>query len=442
MLVVAVTGLLGGCGGDGGPEPQVATDDEVCRLYESLVEVGEEAESPAVFERSTDELEETYERRRAIVRDLIEVTTDEDLRAELIELDERRLVIEPVLLENLRSHRDELAEIGYAWDIAIFNSTVVDDDQRAAYHGSEAGPWGSRLAALCLAPNLVQQPSEDSAGGPEAGTIIFSRIDQEGLWAVPTAGGESHAVPPPEGWDDLRSPAVGPDGRTIVALASRREPPFQGIAVGTLSEGFSVIYEGADDRSLQCLTWDPRTGDVLASSFGFSQPTLLLRVDHLGEASIVDLPAPAHHCAVGLPDGRIVLSGADPDIRERGDVWVVDATGAGFDHLFGDEHCNEAIGGPDPSGAQVLVFQTCRDPHRSGLHVVDIDTGGSQQIVVGSVATPAWSPTGGWITFGYAPLGTDATDTVRVWLVRADGSGLRRLTDVASSYPVWVTDEV
>lgn len=79
------------------------------------------------------------------------------------------------------------------------------------------------------------------------------------------------------------------------------------------------------------------------------------------------------------------------------------------------------------------------------LHVVDLETGTASQITTGpcSETAPAWSPDGAWIAFRSNRTG-DADNNHRedLWLVRPDGSEVRRLTrgDLALGRPVWSPD--
>ncbi|MEO7571919.1 MAG: hypothetical protein ABIX10_05730, partial [Acidimicrobiales bacterium] len=104
--------------------------------------------------------------------------------------------------------------------------------------------------------------------------------------------------------------------------------------------------------------------------------------------------------------------------------------------------CRSIITGLAPDGTAELVVQTCKDLAASGMYVLDIDSGDATQLTEGLAASARWSPTGEWITFGLAPSIGPSAETVRVWIIKADGTGLRQLTDVPSSFPAWVSDEI
>ena len=451
LASIGLAGLLvaSACSSSGDATSSSTTNDAksaICSRFERLVEIGKDVRAPAVFTLSAEDLQASYDERRKLTEEIIELTDDEDLRAGLEDVNDRRKIVEPVLVENLSSNHDELEAIGYQWDIAIFNSDAADSDEKAAYHGIDAGSLGSRLQVLCVAPELAQQLEEDTDRVPEPGTIVYKRLDEGasgGLWAVPAGGGEGSALAPPAGWNDLSIPTVAPDGSTIVALATRDTQPHQGVAVGSLHEGVRVIYESTDEVGLECLRWDRPTGDVLASVFRFNEPSTVMRIDLSGATTPIETASANLNCADSLPDGRLVLSGSDRDIRKYGNVQIADRNGDEIVPLFGTDTCAEIVGSVDPAaGDKLLVFQTCDAPTERGLFVVDVKSGESSHPVVGPVATPSWSPKGGWITFGYAPLRSDSASTARIWLMRTDGTGLRQFTNEPSSYPVWVSDEL
>lgn len=67
------------------------------------------------------------------------------------------------------------------------------------------------------------------------------------------------------------------------------------------------------------------------------------------------------------------------------------------------------------------------------LLIADLETGHLSVLSVPGIATdsvdPAWAPSGEILAFARRPLGAPRTGDDGVWIVRADGSGLRRLTD-------------
>src|SRR5688572_4579884 len=135
--------------------------------------------------------------------------------------------------------------------------------------------------------------------------------------------------------------------------------------------------------------WDGRQYQVLVTTTPFARPNVLVVVDADGVQDTVQLPTGTFYCTDRGEGGRLVMSAASSDIRDAGDVVTVDADGTDLDPLFGIESCNELIGEVDPSGQDLLVFQTCDDPRFSGLTIVHLASGHGVQVVAGPVGVPA-----------------------------------------------------
>lgn len=89
-----------------------------------------------------------------------------------------------------------------------------------------------------------------------------------------------------------------------------------------------------------------------------------------------------------------------------------------------------------PDGSRVAYFHVETLPDQAGayptgLYVLDLETGARRLVVEGNASNPDWSPDGMWLAF-------DAGD---VFVVRLDGSELRRVTDFGSAFfPSWDPD--
>jgi TolB protein len=92
-----------------------------------------------------------------------------------------------------------------------------------------------------------------------------------------------------------------------------------------------------------------------------------------------------------------------------------------------------------PDGRRVVVVSEDRETHRGVLVVMRI-TDGRRHLIVSDTAVfenPAWSPNGEWIAFEMA-----VEDDWGLYLVRPDGSGLRRIGQpgVNLFHPSWSPD--
>ena len=127
------------------------------------------------------------------------------------------------------------------------------------------------------------------------------------------------------------------------------------------------------------------------------------------------------------PDGRsIAFVRVDPKTYQGG-IWLVRPNGSGLHRILTRVH---AVAEPvwSPDGSRLLVH----DGH--ALYSVRPDGGGRRTLVrlhvdpMGAVEDPApsWSPDGNWVVFcqlrARPPEGSD------LWIVRGDGTGLRRIT--------------
>jgi Tol biopolymer transport system component len=119
------------------------------------------------------------------------------------------------------------------------------------------------------------------------------------------------------------------------------------------------------------------------------------------------------------PAGRILFSQGDGEHR---DIYVVGPDGRGLRRLT--KSGGEAVA-PDPSPDGRKIVYEDDESTRAVIAVIDAD-GGHRRVLTpsGFQGQPSWSPDGRWIVFERDPGPGDNG----VWLMRSDGSGLRRLT--------------
>jgi Tol biopolymer transport system component len=122
----------------------------------------------------------------------------------------------------------------------------------------------------------------------------------------------------------------------------------------------------------------------------------------------------------------------------QSDICSVRFDGRGFRQLT---HSDEEEGAPrlSPDGAKIAFARRNDDRKKtSTIHVMNVDGGAETMLAEGS--WPRWSPDGTKILFSKwadAPLRLDEKDRPRsfedVYVMNADGSGVRRLTDGRSA---------
>ena len=420
---------------------ETTTRERRCAAIHALADFERtQLETHRILRVSDAEVRATYAKRRALTERLATLVDDRELHRAIDETLRLRAVFEPFLVEQLRDNHDEMVRVGNAWPLLAIQSDAASDELRSAFARGRAAPWQGRIRVECDAPELAHLPTQDHAGRAEPGTVVYDSLESRpGLLAIPSTGGEPRDVPVPAGWDDLSHPAVAGDGRTIAAVAG--SPQRNGIAVGTLNGGFRVIYVLQPDKAADCVEWDRSTGDVLVTVRGRDYRPEHLRIHRDGSSEAVTLGVAHVGCASGLDDGRLLLDGATDDVDEFGAVGVAPSTG-GFRQVYDPKDCNVLARRVAPDRPLAAAFQTCAALRSNGLVLLDLATGRHTQPVTGLVGVPSWSPGGGWLVFGLAPIGTDPVETTRLFLVRPDGSGLRRLTDAPSSFPAWVSDEL
>jgi Tol biopolymer transport system component len=133
------------------------------------------------------------------------------------------------------------------------------------------------------------------------------------------------------------------------------------------------------------------------------------------------------------PDGERVAFAS----RRGGDfdLYVTGADGKDTRQLT-DAKGEETHPSWSPDGERI-VFQRGSPAH---LWILDVAGGASRQLTRSPDAEvdPSWSPDGRWIAYQLRRPGTPLSE---IWLVRPDGTGRHRLTDIErSQQPAWSPD--
>lgn len=128
---------------------------------------------------------------------------------------------------------------------------------------------------------------------------------------------------------------------------------------------------------------------------------------------------PGTAAAKTTPADRILFSQANGEHR---DIYAIQPGGSRLRRLTSSS--GEAVW-PDPSPDGKRIAYEDDESTRAVIAVIKAD-GTHRRVLTpsGFQGQPAWSPDGRWIAFGRDPAPGDNG----VWLMRPDGSGLRRLT--------------
>lgn len=127
------------------------------------------------------------------------------------------------------------------------------------------------------------------------------------------------------------------------------------------------------------------------------------------------------------PDGtRLVLDA--PTARSKGDIFIVQADGSGRRLVFASPEPDQPAGW-SPNGRRILFTRfTDSSGRRSDVYTVNVDGSGLRRL--GSGVAGCWSPDGTRILYADSYLG-------RLWIMKADGSGKRRLPYAFGAEPHW-----
>lgn len=135
------------------------------------------------------------------------------------------------------------------------------------------------------------------------------------------------------------------------------------------------------------------------------------------------------------PDGRKIAFVSDRD--GSNDIWVMNADGTQPSKLVGSsgQKSNPSF---SPTGDQIVFSR-----HENGvstLMVINVNGSGLRALTTGVFrdGAPNWGVRG--IVFSSNRGGANPDDDWKTWSIQPDGSGLRKVGDVAGSDPVWMPD--
>jgi Tol biopolymer transport system component len=295
-----------------------------------------------------------------------------------------------------------------------------------------------------------------AAAGSHDGLLAYSvsrhepgqESDLIGLWTLDLASGRvrqlSECQVPLCHYTDISA-----DGGRI--LHSGWEGTAEGVyRLAVTDIDGSLIWSGDFDEP----AYEPRfSPDAEAILFAGYRTGVLYAIRGDGEVLTTVFEQPGLFVRSGnwSPDGRRMAFAAFDEGADEFQIWVADADGGSARQIARREGRQAERHGPvwSPDG-EWIAFARRTDLPSGGMFeiwVVGADGSGAVQVyedccqrnTVGSL--PAWSPDGEWIAFGASredPRFSDGRiETPGLYLVRRDGSGLRRVADVSIQPFLW-----
>ena len=212
-------------------------------------------------------------------------------------------------------------------------------------------------------------------------------------------------------------------------------------------------------RSQPAATRTP--GVMLMNRIGPSSSELYVaNADGSGERRLFAEPGFDYHASYS-PDGRWIVFTSERAGLGQADVYRVRVDGTGLEALT-DSPALDDQGALSPDGTQ-LAFVSTRETRTANIWILDLRT--RQVRPLTSLAAlqgdpgkpngffrPAWSPDGKWIAFssdrntewkGHSSgAGWEHVQELSIYVVRPDGTGLRRLTEpgTCAGAPKWSPD--
>jgi Tol biopolymer transport system component len=288
---------------------------------------------------------------------------------------------------------------------------------------------GGHARRLGRATAVAWTPTRDLVLARRNGSLAVVRADGRTVRTIPAVGGAQAIVPSPR-------------GERLAYVARHGAAPSVG-AVGLDGRGRRVLLRLDRFATVTQLGWSLDGSRVLVGTTRETNDTDLytMRGDGTDVRRLTDTPAYESAPAWSPDARRVVFVGPGTGAHPRTALWMANADGRSRKRLtdapLGSEDRDPAW---SADGSRV-VFVRERSPSGVGegeLWTVRPDGTGTRRLAApaGELYAPAWSPDGSRIAFARV-----AALNAAVWLVNADGSGLRLLTSALfAARPSWSPD--
>lgn len=292
---------------------------------------------------------------------------------------------------------------------------------------------------------LTNDPGSDynGPGSPEGNALLLIRVaGEEGpqeLFLLPLEGAP-RSLAPPSG--RVRFPSFSPDGRWVV---------FESDGGKAETSHYSDIYRAEVDGKSppRRLTNNPEgnfepaispRGDAIVLASSRDRVAELYRIKPDGKEPVRLTNTPRDEWGARFsPSGEQIAFVSDREGADR--VYLMPAAGGEAGRVSRRGNAPRLVEDKptfSPSG-KALAYIVRNPPLPSRVMIVDLGTGAEKEVAgpeaTGQVSEPAWSPDGQYL----AVTVTRGADQ-QIYLLRADGSGLTRLTSAPGGNwnPQWV----
>ncbi|NLF74923.1 MAG: hypothetical protein GX573_04440 [Chloroflexi bacterium] len=288
--------------------------------------------------------------------------------------------------------------------------------------------------------------------------LVSARRAGEGTWSLVTLRGDGtgeRRLPlrlsaPDEAAGltlvEIFDATYSPDGEQIAFTARLRATRLDGGV--TVSAEFEEIFaapaRGGEMRRLTQLeaaqtgdaAWSP-TGDQIAFASDADGDFDLYTIDISGGSPrLLTRNSASDRYPAWSPDGDWIAFASDENTPGEMEIWRMRTSGADKKQLTDAANSSSAPAW-SPDG-RAIVFLSTRWTH-TDIFLMDADGTGERALFVRDIPSeerdPAWSPDGAWIAFS----SNRETAWYELYVARADGSGLQRLTtqNEDTRFPAW-----
>jgi Tol biopolymer transport system component len=297
---------------------------------------------------------------------------------------------------------------------------------------------GQRLVLLAVAIAVViiavgAAPASATVPGTN-GKIVFGQVFPNYGFTIDPDSSDKHQIGPAgsttcDNWS--------PDGSKVLCNLWSPDDVPQPATANPDGSDFTLLNPNLP-LDLFCLSWSPDGTRLLCHSEGMANPAdaglYTVRSSDAGDlARVAATPPGSFDNGYGYsPDGSRVLFGRF-DSNGRGTLFSVKPNGSGALQLSPpglsviDLGFFDRVGADwSPNGSRVTfagVGRTASGGFKTGLFVVNADGTGLRQLTPSSLdaISAQWSPNGEWIAF------TGIRRIPELWIVHPDGTGARKI---------------